>query len=93
MQQQPCRVPTSCPASVYSNLKHITFFSGYIENGYVKLIVIHFQNSTEHLPLIGKVGLSWRTDVFDGCIKVRGCFFSLKCPGLCIRKMSVDVCV
>ncbi|KAK1337530.1 hypothetical protein QTO34_002162 [Cnephaeus nilssonii] len=43
--------------------------NGYIENGYVKLIVIHFQNSTEHLPLIGKVGLSWRTDVFDGCIK------------------------
>lgn len=75
MQQQPCRVPTSCPLSVYSNLKPIKFVSGYIENGYVKLIVIHFQNSTEHLPLIGKVGLSWRTDVFDGCIKVRTAFF------------------
>ncbi|XP_016069097.1 PREDICTED: F-box only protein 15 [Miniopterus natalensis] len=42
---------------------------GYIENGYVKLVVIHFQNSNEHLPLIGKVGLSWRTDIFDGCVK------------------------
>ncbi|XP_074195951.1 F-box only protein 15 isoform X4 [Rhinolophus sinicus] len=42
---------------------------GHIENGYAKLIVIHFKNNTEHLPLVGKVGLSWRTDVFDGCIK------------------------
>ncbi|XP_032728120.1 F-box only protein 15 isoform X3 [Lontra canadensis] len=42
---------------------------GSIENGYVKLVVIRFKNNTEHLPLIGKVGLSWRTDVFDGCIK------------------------
>ncbi|XP_030894226.1 F-box only protein 15 isoform X2 [Leptonychotes weddellii] len=42
---------------------------GSIENGYVKLVVISFKNNTEHLPLIGKVGLSWRTDVFDGCIK------------------------
>ncbi|XP_070131961.1 F-box only protein 15 isoform X9 [Equus caballus] len=42
---------------------------GYIENGYAKLIVISFKNNTEHLPLIGKVGLSWRTDIFDGCIK------------------------
>ncbi|XP_047553084.1 F-box only protein 15 isoform X5 [Lutra lutra] len=42
---------------------------GSIENGYVKLVVIRFKNNTEHLPLIGKVGLSWRTDVFDGRIK------------------------
>ncbi|XP_073754134.1 F-box only protein 15 isoform X3 [Callorhinus ursinus] len=42
---------------------------GSIENGYVKLVVISFKNNTEHLPLIGKVGLSWRTDVFNGCIK------------------------
>ncbi|XP_045646221.1 F-box only protein 15 [Ursus americanus] len=42
---------------------------GSIENGYVKLVVISFKNNTEHLPLIGKVGLSWRTDIFDGCIK------------------------
>ncbi|XP_042817324.1 F-box only protein 15 isoform X4 [Panthera tigris] len=42
---------------------------GYIEDGYVKIVVISFKNNTEHLPLIGKVGLSWRTDIFDGCIK------------------------
>ncbi|XP_005861630.1 PREDICTED: F-box only protein 15 [Myotis brandtii] len=52
-----------------STFRNLFTKQGYIENGYVKLIVIHFQNSTEHLPLIGKVGLSWRTDVFDGCIK------------------------
>ncbi|XP_057556691.1 F-box only protein 15 isoform X3 [Hippopotamus amphibius kiboko] len=41
----------------------------YIENEYMKLSVISFKNNTEHLPLIGKVGLSWKTNVFDGCIK------------------------
>ncbi|XP_078204388.1 F-box only protein 15 isoform X3 [Callithrix jacchus] len=42
---------------------------GNIENGHVKLIVINLKNNREHLPLIGKVGLSWKTDIFDGCIK------------------------
>ncbi|XP_003914529.1 F-box only protein 15 isoform X1 [Papio anubis] len=42
---------------------------GNIENGHVKLIVIHLKNNREHLPLIGKVGLSWKTDILDGCIK------------------------
>ncbi|XP_076991357.1 F-box only protein 15 isoform X3 [Tamandua tetradactyla] len=41
----------------------------YIENGYVKLIVISSKNNTQHLPLIGKVGLCWRTDIFEGCLK------------------------
>ncbi|XP_053427904.1 F-box only protein 15 isoform X3 [Nycticebus coucang] len=45
---------------------------GIIENGYVKLIIINFKNDREHLPLIGKVGFSWRTNIFDGCIK--SCF-------------------
>lgn len=36
----------------------------------MKLSVISFKNSTEHLPLIGKVGLSWKTNIFDVCIKV-----------------------
>lgn len=45
-------------------------FPGCIEDGYVKLVVIHFQNSVEHLPLIGEVGLCWRTETADGCIKV-----------------------
>ncbi|XP_007950916.2 F-box only protein 15 [Orycteropus afer afer] len=42
---------------------------GYIENGYVKFTVINFENNTQHVPLIGKVGLSWKTNVFEGCIK------------------------
>ncbi|KAM9632584.1 F-box only protein 15 isoform 1-T1 [Trichechus inunguis] len=42
---------------------------GYIENGYMKLVVINFNNNTQHVPLIGKVGLSWRTNVFEGRIE------------------------
>ncbi|KAF6302865.1 F-box protein 15 [Rhinolophus ferrumequinum] len=52
-----------------STFRNLFTKKGHIENGYAKLIVIHFKNNTEHLPLVGKVGLSWRTDVFDGCIK------------------------
>lgn len=44
----------------------------------MKLIVISFKNSTEHLPLIGKVGLSWKTNIFDGYIKVIHCLLFLK---------------
>uniref|UniRef100_A0A8C6RH87 F-box protein 15 n=1 Tax=Nannospalax galili TaxID=1026970 RepID=A0A8C6RH87_NANGA len=42
---------------------------GYIENGYVKFMAINLKNNREHLPLIGKVGLAWRTDIFDGFIE------------------------
>ncbi|XP_015102500.1 F-box only protein 15 [Vicugna pacos] len=42
---------------------------GYIENEYAKLVVISSKNNAEHVPLIGKVGLSWKTNIFDGCIK------------------------
>nr|XP_019570881.1 PREDICTED: F-box only protein 15 isoform X2 [Rhinolophus sinicus] len=52
-----------------STFRNLFTKKGHIENGYAKLIVIHLKNNTEHLPLVGKVGLSWRTDVFDGCIK------------------------
>ncbi|XP_032991519.1 F-box only protein 15 isoform X2 [Rhinolophus ferrumequinum] len=55
-----------------STFRNLFTKKGHIENGYAKLIVIHFKNNTEHLPLVGKVGLSWRTDVFDGCIKPTG---------------------
>ncbi|KAM8783348.1 F-box only protein 15 isoform 1-T2 [Rhynchonycteris naso] len=41
---------------------------GYIENGHVKLTVIHSQDTTEHLPL-GDVSLSWRAGDFHGCMK------------------------
>ncbi|XP_006897300.1 PREDICTED: F-box only protein 15 [Elephantulus edwardii] len=42
---------------------------GDIENGYMKLLVINLYNNTQHVPLIGKVGLCWRTDIFTGCIQ------------------------
>lgn len=42
---------------------------GCIKDGYVKLTVIHFKKSREHLPLIGKVGIAWRTNVFDANIE------------------------
>lgn len=56
----------------------------------MKLSVISFKNNIEHLPLIGKVGLSWKTNSFDGCIKV---IFFLKVLGLCIINISDDVYV
>lgn len=57
----------------------------------MKLSVISFKNNTEHLhSLIGKVGLSWKTNSFDGCIKV---IFFLKVHGLCIINVSGDVYV
>ncbi|KAM9055227.1 F-box only protein 15 isoform 9-T11 [Megaptera novaeangliae] len=49
--------------------RNLSTSKGYIENEYMKLSVISFKNSTEHLPLIGKVGLSWKTNIFDGCVK------------------------
>ncbi|XP_066102489.1 F-box only protein 15 isoform X1 [Saccopteryx bilineata] len=51
-----------------STFRNLFTSRGDIENGYVKLMVIHSQDTTEHLPL-GDVGLSWRAGVFDGCIK------------------------
>ncbi|XP_036891667.1 F-box only protein 15 isoform X3 [Sturnira hondurensis] len=55
-----------CLCSTFCNLFTDT---GCIENGHVKLVVIHFQNSVEHLPLVGEVGLCWRTDTVEGCVK------------------------
>ncbi|XP_037364302.2 F-box only protein 15 [Talpa occidentalis] len=52
--------------------RNLSTKKGYIENGYVKLIVISVKNNAEHLPLVGKVGLSWKTGVLDGCVK--SCF-------------------
>ena len=37
----------------------------------MKLEAISLQNNREHLPLIGKVGLAWRSNVLDGFIKVK----------------------
>ncbi|XP_052011554.1 F-box only protein 15 isoform X2 [Apodemus sylvaticus] len=40
-----------------------------IDNGYVKFEAISLQNNREHLPLIGKVGLAWKSNVLEGFIK------------------------
>ncbi|XP_076768457.1 F-box only protein 15 isoform X2 [Arvicanthis niloticus] len=52
-----------------STFRNLFSRRGYIENGYVKFEVICLKNNREHLPLIGKVGLAWRTNVFDGFIE------------------------
>ncbi|XP_004640237.2 F-box only protein 15 [Octodon degus] len=49
--------------------RNLFTMKGCIEDGYVKLTVIHSENSREHLPLIGKVGLAWRTNVFGAFIE------------------------
>uniref|UniRef100_A0A8C2VF16 F-box only protein 15 n=2 Tax=Chinchilla lanigera TaxID=34839 RepID=A0A8C2VF16_CHILA len=49
--------------------RNLFTMKGCIEDGYVKLTVINFKNSREHLPLIGKVGLTWRTNIFDAFVE------------------------
>ncbi|XP_060100058.1 F-box only protein 15 isoform X2 [Heteronotia binoei] len=44
----------------------------YIRNGYLKLTVISYKNNSQHLPLVGKIGLSWKTDALEGIIQ--NCF-------------------
>ncbi|XP_054841465.1 F-box only protein 15 [Eublepharis macularius] len=44
----------------------------YIKNGYLRLTVISYKNNSQHLPLVGKVGLSWKTDALEGI--VQNCF-------------------
>ncbi|XP_039377358.1 F-box only protein 15 isoform X3 [Mauremys reevesii] len=44
----------------------------YIRNGYLRLTVISLKNNSQHLPLAGKVGFFWRTDVFEG--NVQNCY-------------------
>ncbi|XP_021483325.1 F-box only protein 15 isoform X4 [Meriones unguiculatus] len=52
-----------------STFRNLFSRKGCIDNGYVKFKVISLKNNREHLPLIGKVGLAWRTNVFDGFIE------------------------
>ncbi|XP_052598683.1 F-box only protein 15 isoform X2 [Peromyscus californicus insignis] len=52
-----------------STFRNLFSRKGCIENGYVKFMAISLKNNREHLPLIGKVGLAWRTNVFDGFIE------------------------
>ncbi|XP_074841962.1 F-box only protein 15 [Carettochelys insculpta] len=41
----------------------------YIQNGYLRITVINLKKNSQHLPLAGKVGFFWRTDVFEGNIQ------------------------
>ncbi|XP_029327683.1 F-box only protein 15 [Mus caroli] len=41
-----------------------------INNGYVNFLMINLKNNREHLPLVGKVGLEWRTDSLNGLIEI-----------------------
>ncbi|XP_042321809.1 F-box only protein 15 isoform X2 [Sceloporus undulatus] len=45
---------------------------GFIKNGYLRITVISYKNHAQHLPLVGDVGLSWRTDAFEG--NIQNCF-------------------
>uniref|UniRef100_A0A8D0FXY9 F-box protein 15 n=1 Tax=Sphenodon punctatus TaxID=8508 RepID=A0A8D0FXY9_SPHPU len=38
----------------------------YIRNGYLRLSVVSYKNNSQHLPLVGKAGFFWKTDVFEG---------------------------
>ncbi|KAG8442256.1 hypothetical protein GDO86_011163 [Hymenochirus boettgeri] len=59
-----------------------TFFSGtfrrlfcrreYIKDGFLRLSVIGLKNSKQHAPLVGNLGLSWKTETFEGI--VQNCF-------------------
>ncbi|XP_049637621.1 F-box only protein 15 [Suncus etruscus] len=42
---------------------------GHIENGFVKLVFVSAQNERDHLPLIGKLGLFWKTQMLKGHIQ------------------------
>ncbi|GAB1301918.1 F-box only protein 15 [Apodemus speciosus] len=52
-----------------STFRNLFSRKGNIENGYMKFVAISLQNNREHLPLIGKVGLAWKTNALDGFIK------------------------
>ncbi|NXA48170.1 FBX15 protein, partial [Nothocercus julius] len=40
-----------------------------IQNGYLRLTVVSVKDNAKHLPIIGTVGLSWRTDALKGNVK------------------------
>ncbi|XP_043923064.1 F-box only protein 15 [Protopterus annectens] len=43
----------------------------YIQNGYLRLTAISYKKTSEHTAFSGRVGLSWKTDGFEG--KVQNC--------------------
>ncbi|XP_034982133.1 F-box only protein 15 isoform X2 [Zootoca vivipara] len=44
----------------------------YIRNGYMRFTVISYKKTAQHVPLVGNIGLSWSTGVFEG--NVQNCF-------------------
>ncbi|XP_053324342.1 F-box only protein 15 [Spea bombifrons] len=44
----------------------------YIRNGFLRLSAISMKNNRQHAPLVGKVGLMWKTPTFEGSIQ--NCF-------------------
>lgn len=54
--------------------------------------MINLNNNRQHLPLIGKVGLAWRTTIFNGFIEVKAKVFFLQVT-LCVIKKSLLMCM
>ncbi|XP_019400675.1 PREDICTED: F-box only protein 15 [Crocodylus porosus] len=54
---------------VCSTFRNLFCRKDYIQNGYLKIMVIGLKDNAQHLPLIGKVGFFWKTSVFEGNIK------------------------
>ncbi|KAM4704999.1 F-box only protein 15 [Rhinophrynus dorsalis] len=44
----------------------------YIKDGFLRLSVIGMKNNKEHAPLVGQVGLFWKTQTFEG--NIQNCF-------------------
>ncbi|XP_031222057.1 F-box only protein 15 isoform X2 [Mastomys coucha] len=51
------------------NFRNLFSKGEFNEDGYLELVVINFENKREHLPLTGKVGFAWKSDVFGGFIE------------------------
>ncbi|XP_025968692.2 F-box only protein 15 isoform X3 [Dromaius novaehollandiae] len=49
--------------------KNLFCRKGDIQNGYLRLMVVSVTDNAKHLPIIGTVGLYWKTDVFKGNVK------------------------
>ncbi|XP_028922153.1 F-box only protein 15 isoform X4 [Ornithorhynchus anatinus] len=41
----------------------------YIQNGYLKLVIINFKKNAQHLPINKNIGIFWKTDIFEGNVQ------------------------
>ncbi|XP_029446742.1 F-box only protein 15 isoform X2 [Rhinatrema bivittatum] len=55
-----------------STFRNLFCKKDYIRNGFLKCNVISIKNNTQHAPLAGKIGLFWKTDIFEG--NVQNCY-------------------